>query len=140
MKTNDWRKEVLSGANVAQFQIYCSESVSCSLLLAAKGDNLVFLSSSDPGGRIFDGLKTIKRVFLLFNNNFIFIHNVSLSVYVCLCVWRGFNFSTGLKKYIHIKNIKQVLAYLQNTYSEDLSNLQTVCLSNPCPMNNRNPI
>ena len=89
MNINDWRKEVLSGANVAQFQIYCSESVSCPLLLAAKGDNLVFLSSSDPGGRIFDGLKTIKRVFLLFNSNFIFIHNVSLGVYVCLCVWEG---------------------------------------------------
>jgi len=80
MNINDWRKEVLSGANVAQFQIYCSESASCPLLLAAKGDNLVFLSSSDPGGRIFDGLKTIKRVFLLFNSNFIFIHNVSLGV------------------------------------------------------------
>ena len=106
MNTNDWRKEVLSGANVAQFQIYCSESVSCPLLLAAKGDNLVFLSSSDPGGRIFDGLKTIKRVFLLFNSNFIFIHNLSLGVYVCLCVGGGFNFSTGLKKYMHMKNIK----------------------------------
>ena len=88
MNTNDWRKEVLSGANVAQFQIYCSESVSCSLLLAAKGDNLVFLSPSDPGGRIFDGLKTIKRVFLLFHNNFIFIHLCHL-VCTCACVWEG---------------------------------------------------
>ena len=107
MKTNDWRKEVLSGANVAQFQIYCSESVSCSLLLAAKGDNLVFLSSSDPGGRIFDGLKTIKRVFLLFNNNFIFIHKVSPGVYVCLCVREGVQFQHWLKKIYTYKNIKK---------------------------------
>ena len=106
MNTNDWRKEVLSGANVAQFQIYCSESVSCSLLLAAKGDNLVFLSSSDPGGRIFDGSKTIKRAFLLFNNNFIFIHNVSLSVYVCLCVWEGVQFQYWLKKIYTFKKYK----------------------------------
>ena len=96
MNTNDWRKEVLSGANVAQFQIYCSESVSCSLLLAAKGDNLVFLSSSDPGGRIFDGLKTIKRVFF-FSTVISFSYIcVTWCVRVRVCVGGRFNFSTGL--------------------------------------------
>ena len=124
MNTNDWRKEVLSGANVAQFQIYCSESVSCSLLLAAKGDNLVFLSSSDPGGRIFDGLKTIiKRVFLLFNNNFYFIHFchlVCMCTRVLVCVGGGFNFSTGRSsEYFFIFSIFRISAEnLCQTYKQ----------------------